>query len=269
MSAQLAIQDEADVVLTHAQGVEKRLFAKYHGDDFAICFEVRNSAGFSANRACDAMGIGLWPSRGCHLHGFEIKVSRADWLRELKEPAKAEAFATYCDFWYVAAGARDIVRPDELPEGWGLLVPRGERLEEIVKATKREALPMPRGMLAAFVKRASQQAPVVGALKDARERGRAEGVVIGQRAALKTVAGEDMGTAYKALRASVDKFRAETGINVEYTFDAPAIAAALDLVKEQNARSHAAIRLRRAADDITHDAAALRLRADELTKATP
>ena len=45
----------------------------------------------------------VWPSRGLYLHGFEIKVHRNDWLRELKNPAKAEEIAGYCHFWWVVA----------------------------------------------------------------------------------------------------------------------------------------------------------------------
>jgi len=30
----------------------------------------------------------LWPSGGLEIHGHEVKVSRSDWLRELKEPEK-------------------------------------------------------------------------------------------------------------------------------------------------------------------------------------
>ena len=53
--------------------------------------------------------------------GIEIKVDRRDWLRELKDPDKAEAIARFCSGWIIAAPA-DIVMEDELPPPWGLLV---------------------------------------------------------------------------------------------------------------------------------------------------
>jgi hypothetical protein len=58
----------------------------------------------------------------CPLIGFEIKVSRSDWLAELRNPGKAQWWRRHCNQWYVAASSRDIVRGD-LPEGWGLMVP--------------------------------------------------------------------------------------------------------------------------------------------------
>jgi len=58
----------------------------------------------------------LWPSRGLHLMGFEIKAGRGDWLRELKDPGKAEGIAAYCDQWWVVAPAE-------------VIVPRRHRLE--------------------------------------------------------------------------------------------------------------------------------------------
>lgn len=96
-----------------------------NGDAFAFVTHVRNAAGHQANRTIDAMAWGLWPSRGLLVDAFEVKCSRADWLRELKDPAKADAFADCADrFWIVAANG-DVVKDGELPEGWGLLVARG------------------------------------------------------------------------------------------------------------------------------------------------
>ena len=57
---------------------------------YAIAEHVQSSAGFDARRVCDFMALDLWPSKGLELHGHEVKVSRSDWLRELREPAKAE-----------------------------------------------------------------------------------------------------------------------------------------------------------------------------------
>jgi hypothetical protein len=75
-----------------------------------------------SNRRCDLLRIGMWQSRGHRIIVHELKVSRADWLRELADPAKAEAWWPYChEFWIVAPDG--VVDPDELPDGWGLMVP--------------------------------------------------------------------------------------------------------------------------------------------------
>ena len=62
----------------------------------------------------------MWASRGTGIDVHEIKVSRSDWLRELDDPAKAEAWWPYCNrFWITAPPG--IIVPAELPEGWGLM----------------------------------------------------------------------------------------------------------------------------------------------------
>lgn len=59
------------------------------------------------------------------LHGHEVKVSRADWLTELRDPTKAEAIRRYMHHWWLVVPDASIVKPGELPEGWGLLAPDG------------------------------------------------------------------------------------------------------------------------------------------------
>lgn len=56
--------------------------------------------------------------------GFEVKTSRADWLRELKNLSKAQAWQRYCSHFFVVA-PRGVVRDEEVPVGWGVMVPRG------------------------------------------------------------------------------------------------------------------------------------------------
>lgn len=91
-----------------------------NGPEWAFMEHVRNAAGFNAKRTIDAMALGLWPSRGMELHGYEVKVSRADFRREIADPAKMDAFAHVLDrFWIVAP--RGIVPVNELPATWGLL----------------------------------------------------------------------------------------------------------------------------------------------------
>jgi hypothetical protein len=91
-------------------------------------------------RRLDLLRIGMWPSRGQHIIGHEVKVSRSDWLRELKEPAKADAWWAHLHEFWVAAPT-GIVRPDELPDGWGLMTPptraRGRRFRVVVQAARK------------------------------------------------------------------------------------------------------------------------------------
>lgn len=88
--------------------------------EWALFFEVADGTGASQRRWADAMAMNMWGSRGLALHGFEIKVSRSDWKRELANPAKAESIAGLCDFWSIVA-PKGMIPLDELPPGWGLL----------------------------------------------------------------------------------------------------------------------------------------------------
>lgn len=118
-----------------------------NGPQAVLVPQVRSAAGFDSRRTLDAVSLGLWPSRGMLLDGYEIKTSRSDWLRELKAPAKAEEFASLVDrLWLVVADA-SIVKDGELPEGWGLLVRRGKQLRQTVAA---ERLHEDRGLPPAF-----------------------------------------------------------------------------------------------------------------------
>jgi hypothetical protein len=103
----------------------------------------------------------LVPSSGHVVHGFEVKVSRSDWLTELKDPEKAEAFKPYCDHWWLVTPTADIVRGD-LPEGWGHLVTstrEGGSFLRIRKSAPRLARePMPFEMTAAWLRATAKTA---------------------------------------------------------------------------------------------------------------
>jgi len=76
------------------------------------------------------------------LIGHEVKVSRSDWLTELRDPVKSERIKRYCDYWYLVVSDASIVKADELPEGWGLMVKAGDRLRIKHRAPKLTPEPM-------------------------------------------------------------------------------------------------------------------------------
>lgn len=141
--------------------LEKRYLGEVKGNGPAWAFipKVRNAAGFQATRTIDAIAMSLWPSRGLEIHGHEIKVSRSDWLRELKDPSKAEAFTDLCDRWWLVVGDAKIVAAGELPPTWGLMVASGRGLRVTVQAPQLPATDspwMPRTFLAALLRSATR-----------------------------------------------------------------------------------------------------------------
>lgn len=144
---------------------------------FAFFPHVRNQTGYSRTvRTADAIAMSLFPSRGLHITGVEVKSDRYDWVRELKDPAKAEEIAQHTDFWVLAVGDRDIVQPGELPINWGLLAPVGKALKMVVEPKLIGARDerIARLFLAAILRRAMEDSPGENAVKEAIAVAKAE-----------------------------------------------------------------------------------------------
>lgn len=144
---------------------------------YALFPEVPASTGGGTRRA-DALVMGCWSSVGYELQGFEVKVSRSDWLKEISDPAKAQAISRFCHRWWIVAGSDVIVRKEELPRTWGLMVPKGEsQLRVVVRAPLLEATPVTPDFLASFlrtVKKDYVSQSELRAMRDQAEREKRE-----------------------------------------------------------------------------------------------
>lgn len=143
----------------NADDIKMALKTKFAEPAYAFFMEVGDRTG-GRSRSADGIAMGLWPSRGIFLTGFEIKVSRADWRSELKNPAKADMIARYCHEWYIVTPDLDIVRPGEMPTKWGHMIAtaRGIRIEKPAMFDK-EAQPLTCQFVAAIL-RAAQKVSV-------------------------------------------------------------------------------------------------------------
>jgi hypothetical protein len=139
---------------------------RYCAPQYALFYEVANGTGANIQRYADALAMSLFPSRGLHMHGFEVKVSRHDWQRELGNPHKAEeGIFKFCDHWWIVT-PEDIVKPGELPPTWGHLELKvsGSLQDGTWKAVLRqakaapllEAQQMSRSFIAALLRRADE-----------------------------------------------------------------------------------------------------------------
>lgn len=138
-----------------ATDVRALLRKRYQHPEWALCFEVANATGTNARRYADAVAMNLFPSRGLAVHGFEIKVSKADFMSEIANPEKSAAVQQYCDHWWIVAPA-NAVDESLLPATWGWLRVDGTKLVAAKSAPALEAKPVTRAFMAALVRRANE-----------------------------------------------------------------------------------------------------------------
>ncbi len=103
-----------------ASDINSALAGRYSGDDWRIWFEVSEGTGAIPGRRADAVALNIWPSKGYQLNVFEVKVSRADFMAELKNLTKSEAIGKYADFFWLVTPV-GLVKQSEVPQGWGLM----------------------------------------------------------------------------------------------------------------------------------------------------
>ncbi len=151
--------------------------------------EVAPGTGWSGtSRWADVLALGVWPSKGLTLDGFEIKASRADLRRELADLEKHRAVARYCTAWWLVVWNERVIEGLQIPEDWGVMVTAETDWEErelkvLRPAPKREPEAWPRSFTCSLVRNAYQQSP--GAAYVARACGAASrgGRIEGERVA--------------------------------------------------------------------------------------
>lgn len=178
---------------------------------------------FEGGRRLDALIVSPWAARGYSITGFEFKVSRADWLRELKSPWKAEEGSAFCDRWFVVA-PQGIIGKDEAPEGWGVIELRGRRLFTTRQAVQRDPVPIDR----AFMARCIDKLAKASRDKTSRELGEIRSVMYAEISAeFKKDAGKKEQRAageLEKLQRKVEQFETASGITID-DWRAPKIGA--------------------------------------------
>lgn len=177
-------------------------------DAWVFLTEVRNATGYpGSTRYADGLAMCMWPSQGFEVHGFEIKISRSDWLSELKNPKKADEIMQYCDRWWLVA-PKDVLKDDELPKGWGFIQASAKKLTTKIQAPKLDVVDMDAPFVASLLRSATEgvipretlQAEVTKARDEAYQHHE------------KTI--EKVETKLKEYRDLVEDFEKNTGITV-------------------------------------------------------
>ena len=114
--------------MTHAQLVERAV----HWLRSYRCGVVLSEQACVSGEMPDAIG---W-KRACHSVLVECKVSRADFLADREKPfRKKPESGVGCERFYLSA--RGLIRPTELPDGWGLLDLHNRKVE-MIRASARD-----------------------------------------------------------------------------------------------------------------------------------
>lgn len=107
-------------------------------------------------RFADALVLQCWPSRGITLTGIEVKVTRSDWMREFRDPSKADELRNWCAYWYLATPP-GIVKVDEVPKTWGLYEIDGRNVTCAKKAPEQKTKPLDIEFIASMARHAASQ----------------------------------------------------------------------------------------------------------------
>ncbi len=214
-------------------GIREALIKKYPAPEWAIFFEVANGLGISDRRYADAIAMSLFPSRGLDVHGFEVKTDRGDWLRELKAPQKADAIASYCDFWWLVTSNDKIAPKDELPKTWGLLVLKDGDLRQVKRAERMKPKKIDRAFMGAMFRRAHEwtesQLANDSRVRDAREEGKKAGREERQYDV------QNKSSEYERIKQRVAEFEKASGLNID-TYGAERIGEAVQAFMSSRSR---------------------------------
>jgi hypothetical protein len=182
----------------------------YPSPTYSFLTQVRNGTGYAREaRTADAMAMSLWPSRGLDLYGFEVKVSRTDWMKELMQPDKADAIAQYCDYWYLVIGDPDIVQQGELPKTWGLIIPDKKKgLRQIVEPKKLKPKQIDRITLAGIMRNVAERTIAKDLIEAELEKARDKGKEWGKYEI------ERLGKDLTQLRGAIQAFEKAAGVQL-------------------------------------------------------
>lgn len=200
-----------------AADIQRAITARFPQKEFAVMFEVANSTGSNISRYADAIVMSLWPSRGLELTGIEIKVSHSDYLRESKDPSKAEEIAKFCDRWVLYVAPNVVRDLQSVPPAWGVEEFDGKSFRTLKKSVKTVALPMTRGFVASMLRGSDSAAHKLIAKIERDARDAADLAVKDAREAIEARVNVEVDRRTKSMehvRANFERFRDLTGVDL-------------------------------------------------------
>ena len=207
---------------------------KYPSPAYTVLYELRDGTGLSTRgQAADAMVFGTWPSRGLSILGFEVKSYRNDWLRELKNPEKAEGMAQFCDAWWLVTGG-DVAKIEEIPPAWGWCIGTEKGLKIIKEPAELKPAPITRLLLMSIVRNVEKNYIPAASLK-ARAESEASSILKRQRTENQYL----LETAKKQA-SRLAEFKAQSGIDLmsEWSFPVKDVGIIVKAVLDKNLTAH-------------------------------
>lgn len=203
---------------------------RHSGNGWHVFTELANATGGRAERRADAVAVGLWPSNGYEIHGYEIKNSRADLQRDLSDMTKSHAVGKYCDYWWLVVDAAVNLDGLVIPKQWGILVPRNAVLRVVRKATKRKTTPVDRGFNACMIRHATEKYVPLAQLQAVREELYQAKHAPGQPN--NDYALKELRRAHDNLLATIQQFKEASGIDIHeaHPYRGRSLGAAVKMV---------------------------------------
>lgn len=120
--------------------IKKLLKERYRDFRQWIYFEeCPVGTGAVGSRFMDAYVIAAWPSAKNLRIAFEIKISRQDFLAEIKNPAKRRAALFFSNQFYFVA-PKGLINPEEIPPECGLIEADEKGLRVKIESPSRESI---------------------------------------------------------------------------------------------------------------------------------
>jgi hypothetical protein len=194
--------------------------------------ELANGTGYKVKGWADAAALGIWPSRGYELHGYEFKESREDLKKELRDPEKADNIGKYCHHWWLCLRDEKLMEGLVVPAVWGILVPKGRVLRTVRKAP-RTAKPKPfdPAFVAAMIRNVTKTWVPKHEHEELKKNAHEQALV--ELARDRKYSKEDAEYERDRLGGLVRDFKAKSGVDIEVpNWQLGDIAAAVKLVME-------------------------------------
>lgn len=202
------------------------LKSRFCGPAYAFLEQVADGTGARQNRWADAVAMSVWPSRGYDIHGIEVKVSRYDFLNELKQPEKSAAVQQFCNRWWVATPDDSLIKAGELPPTWGWMVTNKGSMRVITDAPALTPSPISIEFVASVLRnfQRSDETEVEKRITKAANEARESADSYSQKK-------------YADLKKTVEEFSAASGIDLNRCWDAGKVGEAVQVLRQLHYRT--------------------------------